>query len=838
MESTDTSRDPPISSAPERQPDGASASAERMTSVDTFIVQQLKKARRKDERRFQEMIDALPEAIYTTDADGHLTYFNPAAVEFSGREPELGSDRWCVTWALYHPDGTPMPHHESPMAVALKEGRSIRGAKGIAERPDGERVWFEAYPSPLRDDDGRVVGAINMLVDVTERKRTERLQEEQNRLLELIASGTPLEECLSALCEVVPELNSGTRASILLADDERDQFTKNIAPDLASSFGDGLEGAPINDLMIGTCGEAVFSGEPISCEDVANDDRWSNEWRDLCVAHGVLAGYSVPIRNEDGEPQGSFMLCFDEPRAPSEWEQRLADFGTRVASIALERDRSRQALREREEHLSALVETTPDCIKVVAEDGTLLQMNPAGLEIADADSASDMIGKCIYDFIAPEDRQRYREFNERICRGERGTLEFDVINLAGTRRHLESHSAPLQLSNGEVVQVALTRDVTKRKRDEEALRNSENRLRLATDAAELGVFKWDIPNDQVTWENDRMYEIFRQNPDEEPINAATFSNEVVHPDDAEAFETAIDDALQTDRFHFVGRFRRRDGELRWIELTGQIQRGPDGTPVRMPGIAADITERKETEEALRELNETLEERVERRTAQVRELTSRLSMAEHKERRRIAQVLHDDLQQRLYGIQLKMSSLRKDVRSREQDADEQESISRQIEGLEGRMEEAIQSMRELSVSMSPPVLKSEGLAASIEWLQSQMKERHGLDVALSADREFRMEENEDMRVLLFRIIRELLFNVVKHAGTSRATVELREADGDLIVRVIDRGKGFEPDELEKEGPEEAFGLAGARDRIRPFGGELQIESTPGTGTCVTVRVPLA
>ena len=127
----------------------------------------------KGEERFRDMIDALPAAIYTTDAEGRLTHFNPAAVEFSGRIPKLGTDEWCVSWKLYHHDGTPMPHDECPMAIALKEGRIVRGAEAIAERPDGTRVWFTPYPTPLRDAQGRIVGGINMLVDITARKRDE-----------------------------------------------------------------------------------------------------------------------------------------------------------------------------------------------------------------------------------------------------------------------------------------------------------------------------------------------------------------------------------------------------------------------------------------------------------------------------------------------------------------------------------------------------------------------------------------------------------------------------------------------------------------------------------------
>jgi PAS domain S-box-containing protein len=128
---------------------------------------------RESERRFREMVDALPAAIYTTDAQGRITHFNPAAVEFSGRVPELGTDKWCVTWKLFRPDGTPLSHEEGPMAVALKEGRIVDGAETIAERPDGKRRWFIPYPRPLRDTEGRIVGGLNLLMDITERKQAE-----------------------------------------------------------------------------------------------------------------------------------------------------------------------------------------------------------------------------------------------------------------------------------------------------------------------------------------------------------------------------------------------------------------------------------------------------------------------------------------------------------------------------------------------------------------------------------------------------------------------------------------------------------------------------------------
>jgi PAS domain S-box-containing protein len=119
------------------------------------------------------VLDALPAAIYTTDAEGRITYFNQAAADLAGRRPELGADEWCVTWRLYRPDGTPLPHDQCPMAVALKENRPVRGEEAILERPDGTRIAFAPYPTPLRDASGALIGAVNMLVDISDRKATE-----------------------------------------------------------------------------------------------------------------------------------------------------------------------------------------------------------------------------------------------------------------------------------------------------------------------------------------------------------------------------------------------------------------------------------------------------------------------------------------------------------------------------------------------------------------------------------------------------------------------------------------------------------------------------------------
>jgi PAS domain S-box-containing protein len=137
-------------------------------------------------KRYQDLMENLGVALYTTDASGRITYFNDAAVELWGRSPELGTDEWCGSWRLYNVDGTPMAHEDCPLAVTLKTGEPVRNAEAIAERPDGTRVNFVPYPSPLHSASGELTGAVNVLIDITERRRAEdatRIAEERLRNL-------------------------------------------------------------------------------------------------------------------------------------------------------------------------------------------------------------------------------------------------------------------------------------------------------------------------------------------------------------------------------------------------------------------------------------------------------------------------------------------------------------------------------------------------------------------------------------------------------------------------------------------------------------------------------
>jgi PAS domain S-box-containing protein len=132
-----------------------------------------------------EILEALPVAVYLTDAEGRITFYNQAAADLWGHRPAIGTDFWCGSWRLYWPDGRPMAHDECPMATAIREGRPIRDIEAVLERPDGARIPFRPYPTPLKDESGRVVGAINLLIDATNMKQAEM---EAARLAAIVVS--------------------------------------------------------------------------------------------------------------------------------------------------------------------------------------------------------------------------------------------------------------------------------------------------------------------------------------------------------------------------------------------------------------------------------------------------------------------------------------------------------------------------------------------------------------------------------------------------------------------------------------------------------------------------
>lgn len=233
--------------------------------------------------------------------------------------------------------------------------------------------------------------------------------------------------------------------------------------------------------------------------------------------------------------------------------------------------------------------------------------------------------------------------------------------------------------------------------------------------------------------------------------------------------------------------------------------------------------RAQADEEVRRANADLERRVAERTEQLRRLATEVLLAEQRERRRLAELLHDHLQQLLVSAKLQVGAAATRTRS--------VPLRTALQSVEQQLAAAVQTARSLTADISPPILFTSGLAAAVRWLGTRMQEQHGLNVRILAE-DGAEPQDEGARILLFQSVRELLFNVMKHGGVAAALVVLNRVDDARIqLRVEDEGRGFE-----QPAAPGSFGLFSIQERLGLMGGTMRITSAPGKGTRVTLVVP--
>jgi PAS domain S-box-containing protein len=393
---------------------------------------------RESERRLREMIDLLPAAIYTTDAEGRLTHFNPAAVEFSGRVPQLGTDQWCVSWKMFLPDGTPLPHDQCPMAIVLKEGRVIDGAECIAERPDGKRVWFTPYPRPLHDGEGRIVGGMNMLLDITERKAAERA----TGLLAAIVDSSDEAIISMNLDSIITSWNRS--AERLFGHKAEEAIGRNVA----------LIIPPDRREEETTILDRLKRGEHIEHFETVRVRKDGSTFDVLLTISPVT------------DPAGHIIGASRMPRDVTQRKEVERTTGL----------------------LAAIVDSSDDAIISKSLEGVISSWNK-GAERMFGYTADEAIGQLITLIIPPDRRREEAMILDRLKRGER-VDHFETVRVSkdGTPLDISLTISPVRDGEGRVIGASkVARNVTKQKRAEQALRESKERLRSLADGLETEV---------------------------------------------------------------------------------------------------------------------------------------------------------------------------------------------------------------------------------------------------------------------------------------------------------------------------------------------------------------
>jgi PAS domain S-box-containing protein len=410
-----------------------------------------------------ELLGALPAAIYTIDAQGRITFYNDAAADLWGCRPELGKSEWCGSWRLYWPDGKPMPHGSCPMAVALRERRLIKGAEAVAERPDGTRVAFLAYPTPLYSAKGALVGAVNMLVDVTERKRAEALESAQGRALQMLAEGVPLKAILESLIAAIEQRSAnGMLGSIVLLNESGTHFQRGMGLSLPDAFNAAIEGITVGSFN-GICCHAVATRGSVVVSDFNADPRWAR-FAEFAAPYGLRAGWSTPIFGSDGKVLGTFANYYRKPCNPTPQELEWVEIVRRTATIAIERRRAEQS----GQRLIAIVESSEDAIVSKDINGIITTWNPTAERLFGY-TAAEVIGRPVTILIPADRRDEEHVILERIRRGEH-IEHYETVRRRkdGTLIDISLTVSPIRNAEGEIVGASkIARDITERRRAQE-----------------------------------------------------------------------------------------------------------------------------------------------------------------------------------------------------------------------------------------------------------------------------------------------------------------------------------------------------------------------------------
>src|SRR5689334_6553421 len=334
------------------------------------------------------------------------------------------------------------------------------------------------------------------------------------------------------------------------------------------------------------------------------------------------------------------------------------------------------------------------------------------------------------------------------------------------------------------------------------LSNAEIPYRMMVESMNEGAVTL-IPDGTIFYCNGRFGEMIQG--DCEKLIGTSFQALIV-PEEQSLFETIFHDAAA----HGVRQeitLQTANGDRLPVQLSIYLL-GED----RISGIAVlatDISDRIQSEE------------------KIRALATELTRAEQDERYRISQVLHDDLQQRLFAVKAQLSFLK--------DVNLSADTYRELDQIQVSLSESIAITRNLSIDLSPIVLQGEGLLEAMTWLAFRMKEQYSLHVDLDAKDKLDQIDSH-LRMLLFQSIRELLFNVVKHAGVSEAKVTLEQVNGHPCITVSDDGRGFDAEAI-MGNPQSAHGLLIIQDRLRLLGCQMELASKPGEGTSIQIELPI-
>jgi PAS domain S-box-containing protein len=495
----------------------------------------------------------------------------------------------------------------------------------------------------------------------------------------------------------------------------------------------------------------------------------------------------------------------------------LSVSGMTLAAVIAERE---QAEREREQlireqaamearlRLATIVESSDDAIIGADIDGIITDWNK-GAERLYGYSAGEVIGRSISLLMPPDLCGNFPEIVAKLRHGDTISRRETVRQKKdGTQIEVSLTISPIKGTEGRIVGAsAITRDITERKRAEEALRESEARFRLAAQAGKMYAYEWDVATDATVRSEEYsnilgLTGVLRSDTRQQFLSR-------VHPDDRAKFIAAVADLTPEHPTTQISyRVLRPDGAVIWLEKSGRAFFDAQSKMLRMIGIVADITERKLGEEALSGVSR------------------RLIEAQEQERTRIARELHDDIGQRLALLAIELEQLR-------QNPPNLSEVRNRMGDLWKQTSEIATDIQSLSHELHSSRLEYVGIAAAMRGFCQEFAEQQKVEIDFKI-RDLPSPLSPDISLCLFRVLQEALHNSAKHSGVGRFEVQLWGMSGEIHLTVRDSGSGFDRKTAKQS---RGLGLISMEERLKLLDGTFSIESQPKHGTTIHARVPL-
>ncbi len=638
--------------------------------------------------------------------------------------------------------------------------------------------WYHIVSQPIKDESGRVVHVLEAVMDITERKRAE--EELQRSEAFLNATGRMAKVGGWELDAITKEVRWT----------EETYCIHEVPLDYKPSLDEAINFYHSEDRpkLASAIQRALECGEPYDMEIRFITAKGRHLWTHTTCTPHVKNGKTVRLT-------GTFQ-------------------------DVTERKRAEEAVVRERNLLRTLIDNMPDLIYVKDVDNRFILCNPVCAKRAGVETAEEMIGKTDFD-LYPEDAEHFSAEEQQIIRMGEPLLNHEEfgIDKAGNGIWGLTSKVPLRDIDGRITGiVGICHDITERKAMEEALAKEHNLLRTLIDSIPDEIYVKDTASQFILC-NETVARYRGADTPEQLVGKTDFD---LYPEDEAARYYAEEQEVLRSGESVANR-KEYGVDAEGNEICGLTTKMPlwdsSGGIVGLLGISRDITEEEKAEQKLIEYQR-----------QLKSLASQLTLAEERERRRIAGELHDTVSQSLALAKIKLDALRAGTTAREP--------NEVLAEVSASLDKTIQDTRSLTFDLSYPILYELGFEAAVEeWLEENVGHRYGIKTEFYDDGSEKLLD-DDVRVLLFRNVRELLANVVKHSNAKKVKVSVRKIDDEIQVAVEDNGVGFDVErQAATAGRRSEYGLMSIRERLEDIGGNFDIESSPGGGCTATMTVPV-